>query len=133
VIEQRYGIETFRRGPEVEFTSPEGLRYATVTELFPKNFSVGAAVLRKNADSALLLTQGENMETEEAVKALFDTMFLEENGSYRSSISWARLVAQRCPLGEIPVKAGGSWDERAYYLEFLGLVERLSLLTPKAV
>lgn len=128
-LEQRYGAETFRRGPEIEIASSEGLRYAVGTELMIENFSVGTTVLRANSASALTLTQTREMETEEGLKALFNAAFLKENGLYHM-VSWARFIARRCSLGEIVVKAGGSWDERKYYLEFFGLPENLSLLSP---
>jgi hypothetical protein len=128
-IEQRYGIDIFRYSVEVEIASPDGLRYATVTELFPENFFVGATILRKNADSILLLTQRQDIETRGEVKVLFDAAYLKADQSYDSSVSWARFVAQRCLLGEIVVSAGGSWDEQAYYWEFYGLPENLRLLT----
>lgn len=129
-LDQCYGAKTLRRGPEIEIASSEGLRYAVVTELTTENFFVGSAILRVNSASGLTLTQLSEIETEDGLKSLFDAAFLKEDKSYTHRVSWARFVARRCPMGEIVVKAGGSWDERKYYLEFFGLPENLSLLSP---
>jgi len=128
-LKQRYGAETFRRGPEIEITSTEGTRYAIVTELLRENFFIGTTILRTNSASALILTRTQELETEEGLTVLLTAALMKENGSYLHRVSWARLIAQRCPRGEILVKAGGSWDEQKYYVEFFGLPENLKILT----
>jgi hypothetical protein len=129
-IEQQYGVDSFRREPEVEIVSSAGLRYATVTELTIKNFFLGMTLLRERKSSAVLLSPLLEMPTEAVITDLFWAAFQSDGGIPTASVKWSQLVARRCPLGEILVRAGGSWDERKYYLEFFGLPENLSLLSP---
>src|SRR5262249_10487607 len=127
-VKQRYEEENFRREPEIEISSPEGLRYAAVTEVTRENFLAGVSIVRRTRASALILTQRTNVKTEAGVRSLFDAAFLKEDGVYESMVSWSRLAARRCPEGEILIKASGSWDERQYSLDFLGLPENLRWL-----
>jgi hypothetical protein len=127
-IEQQYGVGIFRRELEVEIVSDEGLRYATLTELTIENFFIGMTLLRERRSSALFLSPLLETPTETSITALFWAAFQQEKGLPTASVKWPQLIAHRCPLGEILVRAGGSWDERKYYLEFFGLPEKLSLL-----
>lgn len=128
-LSEEHLLDSLRCSPEVAFRSELGIRYAAVCRLTPGSFAEGARVLRGLRSSAMLLTERAAGGTEEYVRSLFGAAFPIRKGVPDNRVDWIGLAARFCPLGDVLVRAGGSFDERECSLDFVGeaaLIDRLT-------
>ncbi len=127
-IEERCGVGAGRHGPEVLFQSAEGLRFAAAAELTRKSFAEGTRLLRGLTSSALVWTAREGMDSEAETRRFFERAFPLRKGVPDGRTDWIRLASAYCPLGDVLVRASGSWDERECALDLIGVPEQVSRL-----
>src|SRR5205814_7915724 len=86
-------------GPEIVFSSSDGIRYAGVAELTDTGTVKAIDYVRKNLSTALILSDREGFESESNIRELFASACPLKKGITAWQIDWMTLAAALCPRG----------------------------------
>jgi hypothetical protein len=111
-------------GEEILFEYAGGIRYAGLVVITREHFAEVARLARR--DHALaILARRDAREVDAAT--IFMAAFPEKDGIPASSIDWLSLCAQRCPAGDLVVRAAGGFDDPEAAIDLIVCPERFPI------
>jgi hypothetical protein len=119
-----YNLRSDQISDEIEIKGESGLRYALSCRLGEDTFSSGLRILQ-NRSSAIILSNRNDMASEQSVQRFFSIAFPLRKGVPDNSIDWAALVSAYCPNGEIVVGPISGFDDREHSHYMIGLPNQL--------
>lgn len=120
-----WSLADFRLNDEIMIESDEGIRFAGVAEISPAGLFVATQILRQESACAMILSKRTDVHSEDGISDLFNSAFPLQHGTAQTQVDWLSLALHRCPLEDIVIRVGGSWDEREASLDLIMLPEKL--------
>lgn len=123
-LEEKWRLIGINPFAEIENISSEGIRYAGLAELNDDGFGLAFQLMREYS-SAVILSQRTELGSKAGAEEIFGASFPLKKGLPIGEIDWLRLVLSLCPLGDVVIKVGGSFGERAVSVDFFMGVKTL--------
>lgn len=114
------------RFKELAIEATPGVRFAGIAEIDSATFR-NAILFPKEYASVVVISDAEELTFEDSLRSMFSAAFPSLKGIAQASIDWASLSEYLCPMGNVLVRANGSYDERLADIDCIMLTEKIAL------
>lgn len=123
LLQNKWSLDTFDKGPEVDFAIGDNFFYSSIAEFDIEKFSVALEIVASNFRKfTIVASKRENLLCESSVKDTFGILFNASDVKF-PTIDYFNLCINYCPEGDIVFRWGDSSEEIT-----VGLIFKAELL-----